>query len=73
MRALRERVAGLDPMRVDAIFALAMIVELELEAWLSSSVPESHRLATAAMRGSGSSPSTSAIVSRAAAAPCVES
>jgi signal transduction histidine kinase len=47
MRALRERVAGLDPTRVDAIFALAMIVELELEAWLSSSVPGSHRLATA--------------------------
>jgi signal transduction histidine kinase len=47
MRALRERLAGLDSTRVDAIFALAMIIELELEAWLSSSVPESHRLATA--------------------------
>jgi signal transduction histidine kinase len=47
MSALRQRLAALDPMRADAIFALAMIIELELEAWLSSSVPESHRLATA--------------------------
>ena len=47
MSALRQRLAALDPMRVDAVFALAMIIELELEAWLSNSVPESHRLATA--------------------------
>jgi hypothetical protein len=47
MRALRERAASLDPMRVDAIFAVAMIIELELEAWLNRGIADSHRLVTA--------------------------
>ena len=44
---LRERVAGLDRTRVDAIFAVAVIIELELECWLNRGIPDSHRLATA--------------------------
>ncbi len=47
MRVLRERAARLGPMRVDAIFAVAMIIELELEAWLSHGIPDSQRLVTA--------------------------
>lgn len=47
MRALRERIAVLDPARVDALFALLMIIELELEAWLNRAIPNSHRPLTA--------------------------
>jgi DNA-binding CsgD family transcriptional regulator/signal transduction histidine kinase len=47
MRGLRERVAGLDRAHVDAIFAVAVIIELELECWLNQGIPGSPRLATA--------------------------
>jgi signal transduction histidine kinase len=47
MRALREQAARLGPIRVDLIFAVAMIVELELEAWLNRGIPDSQRLVTA--------------------------
>ena len=47
MRVLREWAARLGPMRVDAIFAVAMIIELELEAWLNRGIPDSQRLVTA--------------------------
>jgi hypothetical protein len=38
MRGLRERVAGLDRAHVDAIFAVAVIIELELECWLNQGI-----------------------------------
>ena len=47
MSRLRERAAGLDPTRVDAILAVVVIIELELEAWLNRGIPDSHRLVTA--------------------------
>ena len=47
MRVLRERAAGLGAMRVDLIFAVVMIIELELEAWLNRGIPDSQRLVTA--------------------------
>ena len=46
MRALRDRL-GLDGWRLDAIFAVVMVVELQLESWLNRGIPDSHRLVTA--------------------------
>ena len=43
MRALRDRVAGVDRTRLDAVLAIAIMIELELECWLARGVPNSHR------------------------------
>ena len=40
MRAVLERVAHPDQRRVDLVFAIAMILELELEYSLSSWIPQ---------------------------------
>jgi signal transduction histidine kinase len=48
MRALSDRVASLDHRRVDAMFAVAIIIELQFEVWLERGIPDSHRLLTAA-------------------------
>jgi signal transduction histidine kinase len=45
--ALRDRVAGLDGARLDALLAIAIVVELELECWLDHGIPGSQRLVTA--------------------------
>jgi signal transduction histidine kinase len=47
MSALRERAWSIDGQRVDTIFAVVMIVELQLESWLNRGIPGSHRLVTA--------------------------
>jgi signal transduction histidine kinase len=47
MRALLGRVAGLDSRRVDGMFAVAMIIELQLEYSLSGWIPSANRLVTA--------------------------
>lgn len=46
MRALRERVARIDRVRLDAFLALALLIGAELECWLDSTVPDSHMLLT---------------------------
>jgi signal transduction histidine kinase len=38
MKALRDRVAGIDGRRLDALVAMALLVELELECWLDHGV-----------------------------------
>ena len=43
MRALRDRAAGVDRSRLDAVLAIAIMIELELECWLARGVPNSHR------------------------------
>jgi signal transduction histidine kinase len=47
VKDLRNRVAGLDARHLDAILALALIAEIELETWLGDGISESHRLAAA--------------------------
>jgi signal transduction histidine kinase len=47
LRRVRERLTGLDPARVDEIVAVAVIIELELESWLSHGYPAQHRLVIA--------------------------
>jgi signal transduction histidine kinase len=43
MRALRDLAAGLDRSRLDAVLAIAIMIELELECWLARGIPNSHR------------------------------
>jgi signal transduction histidine kinase len=47
MRSLRDRLAGIDQSRVDAVLAIAILVELELEIWLDRGIAASHRPLTA--------------------------
>jgi signal transduction histidine kinase len=47
MRALRDRIAGLDARRLDAILAVAILIEIEVEVWLDRGTPDLHRLGTA--------------------------
>jgi signal transduction histidine kinase len=47
MKALRARIAGIDSARLDALLAIVIIAELELEIWLGSGIAESHRPLTA--------------------------
>lgn len=47
MKAIREHAARLDGRKLDAIVAVAVITELELESWLTPGIPDSHRLVTA--------------------------
>jgi hypothetical protein len=47
MSGVRDRFAGLDSWRVDAIFAIAITVELQLQGWLRHGVTEQQRLVTA--------------------------
>jgi signal transduction histidine kinase len=47
VRRVRERLAGLDPVRADQIVTVAVIIELELELWLSQGYVARHRLVTA--------------------------
>jgi signal transduction histidine kinase len=47
MNAIRKRIAGIDLGRLDAILALAIVLELELETWLDRGIPDSHRLGAA--------------------------
>ncbi len=47
MSSLRQRFAALDQRRVDTVFAVVMIVELELEAWLAPGLSTSQRVVTA--------------------------
>jgi signal transduction histidine kinase len=47
MRAWRDRVVGFVRERLDMLITIAVIVELQLEFWLNSGIPESHRLPTA--------------------------
>jgi signal transduction histidine kinase len=46
MRALRERVARIDRVRLDAFLALAILIAAELECWLTSAVRNSDPLLT---------------------------
>ncbi|HEY2771647.1 MAG TPA: histidine kinase [Solirubrobacteraceae bacterium] len=48
MNSLRTRIAGIDHARLDALLAIAIIVQLELEIWLVRGIPDSHRPLTAA-------------------------
>jgi signal transduction histidine kinase len=48
MRAVRNRLAGLDRWVVDVIFAVAVIIGLELQCWLGNGIPDAHRPVTAA-------------------------
>jgi len=48
MSSLRQRFAALDQRRVDRVFAVVMIIELELEAWLAPGLSTSQRVVTAA-------------------------
>lgn len=47
MTALRERVAGVDRRRMDAILAVAMIIVLGLQCWLGAGIAGQHQLVTA--------------------------
>jgi signal transduction histidine kinase len=47
VKGLRERVGRLEPIVADGLLALALLVEIELEAWLDTVVPASHRPITA--------------------------
>jgi signal transduction histidine kinase len=47
MKPLRARIAGLDRARLDALLAIVIIAELELEIWLGGGIAESHRPRTA--------------------------
>jgi signal transduction histidine kinase len=47
MRVVRHRFAGLDRAVVDVIFAVVVIIGLELQCWLGRGVPEAHRPVTA--------------------------
>jgi signal transduction histidine kinase len=47
MKAIREHAARLDGRKLDAVVAVAVITELELESWLTPGIPDSHRLVTA--------------------------
>ena len=47
MRALFNPIAGFDARRVDAILALAILIELEAEIWLDHGISDSHRFLTA--------------------------
>ena len=47
MSALRDRLAARRPPRLDAILAVAAIVELELECWLGRGISDPDRLVTA--------------------------
>jgi signal transduction histidine kinase len=47
MRALRDRIAGLGARRLDAILAVAILIEIEVEVWLDRGTPDLHRLGTA--------------------------
>jgi signal transduction histidine kinase len=47
MKAIREHAARLDGRKLDAILAVAVIAELELESWLAPGIPDSRRLVTA--------------------------
>jgi signal transduction histidine kinase len=44
---VRDRFAAFDSRLVDAIFAIAVIVALELQCWLGNGIPEAHRPVTA--------------------------
>jgi signal transduction histidine kinase len=46
--ALRERIGGLRPTVVDGLLAVGLLIEMEIEAWLDTTVPASDRLITAA-------------------------
>ena len=46
MRALRNRIAGLDSRRVDAILAVAIAIEIAVETWLDRGISDSHQLLT---------------------------
>ena len=46
MTALRARVAALDPIRVDVILALVVIIELELQSSLGRGISDLARLVT---------------------------
>ncbi|MFZ0040304.1 MAG: histidine kinase dimerization/phosphoacceptor domain-containing protein, partial [Solirubrobacteraceae bacterium] len=47
MKRLRARIVGTDPARLDALLAIVIAAELELEIWLGSGIAESHRPLTA--------------------------
>ncbi len=47
MRALRDRLGGLDHVRLDLLLSVAIITELELELWFGAGIPNSRRLFTA--------------------------
>jgi signal transduction histidine kinase len=47
MSSLRRRFAALDRGQIDAVFAVVMIIELELEAWLTPGLSHSQRVVTA--------------------------
>jgi signal transduction histidine kinase len=47
MTPLRARIAGIDSARLDALLAIVIVAELELEIWLGSGIAESHRPLTA--------------------------
>jgi signal transduction histidine kinase len=47
MTPLRARITGIDRPRLDALLAIVIIAELELEIWLGSELVESHRPLTA--------------------------
>lgn len=47
LAVLRDRAATLHPHVVDGLIALAMLVEIELEAWLDTVVPSAYRLPAA--------------------------
>lgn len=47
MSSLRRRFAALDQGQIDAVFAVVMIIELELEAWLTPGLSHSQRVVTA--------------------------
>jgi signal transduction histidine kinase len=43
MRALRARLVRIQPTRLDALLAIAILIELELECWIDRGIPNSHR------------------------------
>ena len=47
MSVVRHRFAALDSRVVDAIFAIVVIIALELQCWLGNGIPDSHRPVTA--------------------------
>ncbi len=47
MRALSDRVRSINPARLDALVALAIMIELQLESWLDNGITGPHRVPTA--------------------------
>ena len=47
MRAVSDRVRSIDHARLDALLALAIMIELQLESWLDRGITDSHRVPTA--------------------------